>query len=289
MAGTAEYETQIQAFGNYLEEKKKSPGTVRGVMLDLGQFSDFMAKREKPFHALTEEDVNEFGDELREAGKSEKLIHRKFKAIKSFYKFLESRGESADMEELISESKSYITSLPRPLTIDEMKRFIMACSDLKRRAIFTTMYEAGLRPDELCRLKQEDVNWDDLYMVIKNKEGERDRLVFFSRKLKDLIKKYMRSRKDKLSYVFADDNGPMRTLKLQVLFAETAKEAKIEGHISLQSLRRSLAAHMIEQGIDIGHVAQMLGLKNTNSLKVLIPVGGVRANEYQKFISAFDL
>ncbi|ASS76284.1 hypothetical protein CIG75_15915 [Tumebacillus algifaecis] len=290
MAGTAEHEAQIQAFGNYLEEKKKSPGTVQGVLLDLGQFADFMAKSEKSFAALAEADVEAFGSELRAGGKSEKLIHRKFKAIKSFYKFLEGQGEAPDMDEMISESKAYILSLPRPLTIDEMKRFIIACGDLKRRAIFTAMYESGLRPDELSRLQQDDINWDDLFLVVKNKAGERDRLVFFSRKLKDLLKKYIRSRKDKLPNVFIEDKGrALRLAYLQVVFVETAKDAKIEGHIALQSLRRSLAAHMIEQGIDIGHVAQILGLKNTNSLDVLVPVTGVRANDYQKFISALDL
>ncbi|KEO82138.1 tyrosine-type recombinase/integrase [Tumebacillus flagellatus] len=289
MTGKAEHEAQIQAFGTYLEEKKKSPGTVQGVLLDLGQFSDFLAKRDKPFSALTEDDVNDFGRELREGGKSEKLVHRKYKAVKNFYKFLAERGESADMDDLISESRSYIMALPRPLTIDEMKRFIIACHDVKRRAIFTTMYEAGLRPDELGRLTQDDISWDDLFMVVKNKQGERDRLVFFSRKLKDLIKKYIRATKSKLPNVFVDEKGPIRLARLQVLFVETAKEAKLEGHIALSSLRRSLAAHMIEQGIDIGHVAQMLGLKSTNSLEVLVPAGGVRANEYQKFISALDL
>lgn len=288
MSGHTEHEAQIQAFGKHLEDKKKSPGTVQGVLLDLGQFADFMSKREVPYAALSEADINDFGDELRAAGKSEKLIHRKLKAVKSFYKHLEDQGESESKDELISESRTYILSLPRPLTIDEMKRFIIAC-DMKRRAIFSTMYEAGLRPEELGRLTQEDINWDDLYMVVRNKEGERDRVVFFSRKLKDLLKKYIRSRKDKLNYVFVDDKGPMRVARLQVLFVETAKEAKIEGHVSLVSLRRSLAAHMIEQGIDIGHVAQLLGLKNTNSLDVLVPAGGVRANEYQKFISALDL
>lgn len=289
MTGKTEHDAQIQAFGTYLEEKKKSPGTVQGVLLDLRQFAEFLNKSDKPFNELTEDDVNNFGKEMREGGKSEKLIHRKYKAIKSFYKFLADRGESADMDELISESRSYILSLPRPLTIDEMKRLVIACSDLKRRAIFTTMYEAGLRPDELSRLTQEDISWDDLFLVVKNKEGERDRLVFFSRKLKDLLKKYIRSRKDKLPNVFVDDKGPIRQARLQVLFIETAKEAKLEGHIALSSLRRSLAAHMIEQGIDIGHVAQMLGLNNTNSLDVLVPAGGVRSNEYQKFISALDL
>ncbi|MBL0386589.1 tyrosine-type recombinase/integrase [Tumebacillus sp. ITR2] len=289
MTGKTEHEAQIQAFGKYLEDKKKSPGTVQGVLLDLGQFADFLAKRDTLFNALTEDDVNDFGRDLREGGKSEKLVHRKYKAVKSFYKFLADRGESADMDELISESRSYILSLPRPLTIDEMKRFIIACNDVKRRAIFTTMYEAGLRPDELSRLTQEDISWDDLFMVVKNKQGERDRLVFFSRKLKDLLKKYIRSTKSKLPNVFVDEKGPLKLARLQVLFIETAKEAKLEGHIALSSLRRSLAAHMIEQGIDIGHVAQMLGLKNTNSLEVLVPAGGVRSNDYQKFISALDL
>lgn len=289
MTGKAEHEAQIQAFGDYLKEKGKSPGVVQGVLLDLKQFAAFLAKRERPFAELTEDDVNDFGEELREGGKSEKLIHRKFKAIKAFYKHLEDGEQAPPMDELISESRAYILSLPRALTMDEMKRFIIACSDLKRRAIFTTMYEAGLRPDELSRLKQDDIEWDDMFIVIRNKEGERDRLVFFSRKLKDTLKKYLRSRKDKLPYVFLDDRGPLKSARLQVLFAETAKDAKIEGHIALTSLRRSLAAHMIEQGIDIGHVAQMLGLKNTNSLEVLVPAGGVRANEYQKFVSALDL
>jgi integrase/recombinase XerD len=289
MAGNTEHEAQIQAFGKYLEEKKKSPGTVQGVLLDIGQFAEFMEKREKPFAELNREDIEAYGELLREGGKSEKLIYRKLRAIKMFYKFLEDRDESGSMDELISESRAYVMALPRPLTIDEMKRFIISCHDIKRRAIFTTMYEAGLRPDELCRMQQEDINWDDLYMMVRNKQGERDRLMFFSRKLKDLLKKYLRSRKDKLSHVFIDDKGPMRVKRLQVLFIDSAKEAKLEGHLALPSIRRSLAAHMIEQGIDIGHVAQMLGLKNTHSLDVLVPAGGVRSNEYQKFISALDL
>ena len=268
---------RIQAFGTYLEEeKKKTPGTVQGMLLDLGQFAEFLEKRERPFAALTLEDVEDYGELMRGGGKSEKLIYRKLRAIKTFYKYLEDRGESESMDELISESRAYILSLPRPLTIDEMKRFIIACHDVKRRAIFTTMYEAGLRSDELCRLQQDDINWDDLFLVVRNKAGERDRLVFFSRKLKDMLKKYLRTRKDKLSNVFTDEKGPMRISRLQVLFIDTAKEAKIEGHIALASLRRSLAAHMIEQGIDIGHVAQMLGLKNTNSLEVLVPARGSR-------------
>lgn len=289
MAGYTEHEAQIKAFGEYLEEKKKSPGTVQGMLLDIRQFAEFLAKREKPFAALTEEDVNDFGTELREGGKSEKLIYRKLRAVKNFYKFLEDRGESAAMDETISESLAYVLSMPRPLTIDEMKRFIIACNDVKRRAIFTSLYELGLRPDELCRMQQDDINWDDLFLMVRNKQGERDRLVFFSRKLKDLLKKYIRSRKDKLNYVFVDEKGPMKVSRLQLLFIETAKDAKIEGHIALPSIRRSLAAHMIEQGIDIGHVAQQLGLKHLHSLEVLVPAGGVRSNEYQKFISALDL
>lgn len=289
MAGYTEHEAQIQAFGEYLKEKKKSPGTVQGMLLDIRQFAEFLAKREKPFAALTEGDVNAFGTDLREGGKSEKLIYRKLRAVKNFYKFLEDRGESESMDELISESNAYILSMPRPMTIDELKRFIIACNDVRRRAIFTSLYELGLRPDELCRMQQDDINWDDLFLMVRNKQGERDRLVFFSRKLKDLLKKYIRSRKDKLNYVFVDEKGPMRVARLQLLFIETAKEAKIEGHIALPSIRRSLAAHMIEQGIDIGHVAQQLGLKHLHSLEVLVPAGGVRSNEYQKFISALDL
>jgi integrase/recombinase XerD len=289
MTGHTEHEAQIQAFGGYLEEKKKPSGTIQGVLLDLGQFADFMAGREKPFAALSEEDVNDFVEMRRAQGNSEKLIHRKLKAIKSFYKFLEERGESEGKEELITESRGYVSALPRPLTIDEMKRFIIACTDLKRRAIFTTLYETGMRPEELARLTQDDVDYELDLVSIKNKDGEKDRVVALSRKVKDLLKKYIRQSKNKTGPIFSDEKGPIRTARLQVLFVETAKEAKLEGHIALSSLRRSLAAHMIEQGIDLGHVAQILGLKNTNSLEALVPAGGVRANEYQKFVSALDL
>jgi integrase/recombinase XerD len=190
---------------------------------------------------------------------------------------------------LITESRGYVSALPRPLTIDEMKRFIIACTDLKRRAIFTTLYETGMRPEELARLTQDDVDYELDLVSIKNKDGEKDRVVALSRKVKDLLKKYIRQSKNKTGPIFSDEKGPIRTARLQVLFVETAKEAKLEGHIALSSLRRSLAAHMIEQGIDLGHVAQILGLKNTNSLEALVPAGGVRANEYQKFVSALDL
>jgi integrase/recombinase XerD len=280
----------INKFLRFLEEQGQGSGVIAGYSMVLKEWAEFMASRDCYVSDVTVQDVNDFGKLMKEKGKTEKTIYRKLRSLGQFYRISYEQGWiHEEKEPVILESTAYAEAMPRPLTIDELKRLIHACSDVKTRALFTFMYETGLRTEEVIRLHKEDINWEDLYIIVKNKQGEKDRLVFFQRKLKDLLKKYLRTRKDKLPLLFADEKSPLNRAKMQVTFADICKKAGIVGHVGLSSLRRSLATHMIEQGIDLGHIAQILGLPNTKSLEPLVPAEGVRTNEYQKFISAMDL
>lgn len=280
----------INSFCSYLEDRGKSGGTIAGLSMEIRDFANFIKEREKQLVEMDQDDVEAFGEHLLQNGKTEKTVHRRLHNLLIFIHFLSNKKiMEKHTENYITNSSIYIRTLPRALTVDEIKKLIQACPDVKLRALFSFLYETGIRPAEVSKLKQEDVNWEDLYVLVKGKEDEKPRPVFLNRKLKVLIKKYLRTRKDSLPNLFVAGKVPMTKARIQVLFMDLAKKIGLEGHVGMESLRRSLAAHMLEQGMDIGHVAQLLGEKDFDTLKCLLP--SVTSNKAKggKFVSALDM
>ena len=123
-----------------------------------------------------------------------------------------------------------------------------------------TMYSAGLRVSELCRLKPCDIDSDRMQIHIKQSKNHKDRYVVLSSLLLQGLRKYFPLYKPEV-YLF---NGPMKGNPIshegvRFILKQSVKKAGIIKPVTLHTLRHSFATHLLEEGLDLFTLKEQLG------------------------------
>ena len=150
--------------------------------------------------------------------------------------------------------------LPVVLSRSECKKLFMSGRILKHRVLLSLVYASGLRSQEVRNLKWSDLDFDRLMIHIRQTKYNKDRYVPLSEKMVIGLKKYRQAYHPKV-YVF---NGKAIGSKLsargvQWAMKETVKRAGIIKQVTIHSLRHSYATHLLEYGVDIDTVRDLLG------------------------------
>src|SRR3989344_9472486 len=101
-------------------------------------------------------------------------------------------------------------------------------------------------------------------MVIKitSSKNNRDRYVTLSEKLLKLLREYYKEYKPQ-NYIFEGQrNQKYSTRSIQAIFVKALDKTGIKKKATVHTLRHSYATHLIEQGVDIRIVQELLGHKN---------------------------
>jgi len=150
--------------------------------------------------------------------------------------------------------------LPVVLAKEEIKRMFMAETNIKHRLLLMMVYASGLRAEEVVSLKRQDIDVYRKTLNIRSGKGRKDRCTLVSKTVIDALEKYY-SRYNVNDWLFsgADPGKHLVTRTAQHIFEHALKRAKIEKNASLHSLRHSFATHLLEDGIDIRYIQELLG------------------------------
>ena len=164
--------------------------------------------------------------------------------------------------------------LPTVLSKEEVQRMIECTTNLMHRAMLLTLYSAGLRRSELCRLKVEDVDSQRMMIRIRNGKGGRDREVPLSGKLLEVLREYWRWKKP-MEYLFPSDQQkrvgqPVTDKVIWWLCRKATREAGIKKRVSPHTLRHSYATHMLEAGADLRTIQVLLGHQDVQDTVVYL-------------------
>lgn len=110
-----------------------------------------------------------------------------------------------------------------------------------------------------------DIDSEKMQIFISSAKGIKDRFVILSKKLLDLLREYYKQYKPK-KWLFERSIGvqfPKRTI--QKVFLNAVKESGINKSATLTILKNSFAVHLIEKGVDIRYIQQMLGHKHSKT------------------------
>jgi len=179
--------------------------------------------------------------------------------------------------------------LPTVFSHEELKRLFKAPQRLKQRVIFAFIYSAGLRVSEVSNLKITDIDSNRMQVKIRNSKGNKDRYVILSDYILTGLRKYVASSKPKI-YLF---NGKEKGTKLshgaiQTSFRLAMKVAKINKEASLHSLRHSFATHLLEDGVDIVTIKELLGHSNIDTTMMYLHVSKInRKNAHSPLDSLY--
>lgn len=149
--------------------------------------------------------------------------------------------------------------LPVVLTRNEIKNILDVLQNAKHRILVALAYSAGLRVSEAVNLRIGDVNMESLSIHIKQSKGRRDRITVFSEKLSDDLMR-LTAGKNPRQYVFESERGGRLTTRAaQKVFQRALALAGIPKPAAFHSLRHSFATHLIEDGVNLRYVQELLG------------------------------
>ncbi len=186
-------------------------------------------------------------------------------------------------------------SFPDILTRDEVNALFNACENLRDKCMLMIMYSAGLRLSEVSSLKVSDLDSEKMQIFIRNGKGGKDRFAILSKANLDVLREYWKEYRPKewLFYSRRKTGTHISTRATQNIFRKYKEIAGITKNVTCHSLRHSFATHLLEDGVSIFHIKQLLGhsdisttcfylhLVKISELKVLSPLDAV-AQELKK-------
>ena len=188
-------------------------------------------------------------------------------AIKYFYREIMKSKIAIDIRFAKTPSK-----LPIVLSRDEIKKILEVIKNEKHNLMIALAYSAGLRVSEIINLKIKDINLEELTIHLKGAKGNKDRITIFPEKLKDKITEITALR-DKNNFVFESARGGKLTERTaQKVFENALKKAGIKKEATFHSLRHSFATHLLENGVDVRYVQELLGHANIRTTQLYTKV-----------------
>ena len=153
--------------------------------------------------------------------------------------------------------------LPVVLSCREVKQLLKTPKLLKHRLVLAILYGCGLRCFELCNLQLKDLDFDRKMLHIRQGKGRKDRYVPLSQLQIRGLKKYIAA-ENPVTWCFTGNNKegkavPLSTQGVRWIVQEARKHSGIQKEITTHSLRHSYATHLLEMGLDIISVKDLLG------------------------------
>lgn len=164
-------------------------------------------------------------------------------------------------------------TLPDVLSKEEIKSFLAVASvDIRFYCMYSILYSAGLRINELLSLKPDDIDVSRSLIHVRQGKGKKDRYTLLSKPLVGKLSEY-RARYNPETWLFERETGVQFSESIvSKKLKEIALEAGITKRVYPHLFRHSFATHLIEQGMDLKIVQELLGHNNIKTTEVYVHI-----------------
>ena len=206
---------------------------------------------------IADEEINEYLTALALSAKSPSRSNFKHAVygLRYYYRLLGQNKRAIALPSLKKDAR-----LPVIFNRAELKELFKAPSLLKHRIVLTLIYSAGLRGQEAINLKLADIDFERKTIHIRQSKYKKDRIVPLSGYMSDGLKKYIAAENPVL-WLFngKEPDGRYSVRGLSWVMRETLKKTSIRKDVNLHSLRHSYATHLLEDGLNIVTLKELLG------------------------------
>jgi site-specific recombinase XerD len=175
--------------------------------------------------------------------------------LRYYYRLLGMNKNAIALPSLKKDAK-----LPIILNHQELKELFAVPTLLKQRVVLALIYSAGLRGQEVINLKISDIDFERRTIHIRQSKYKKDRIVPLSGYIAKGLKKYIAAEHPHI-WLFngKEPDGRYSVRGLSWVLRETLKKTDIKKDVSLHSLRHSYATHLLEEGVNIVTIKELLG------------------------------
>lgn len=258
-----ETEEKINEFKKYLTSIRYSDRTVENYVDMISSFLGFHSP--KPVEQIINADVEKFNYEhILKNNYSVSYQRQVISALKLFYSRIGIKALRID--ELERPKRSY--RLPTVLSAEEVMNILKCIPNLKHKAIIACIYSSGLRISELLNLQIKDIDVNRMQIIIRRAKGNKDRVVGLSKMFLIILKRYAEAYKPN-DYLFnGEDGGKYSAESTRNILRTACRKAGIKKKVTPHTLRHSYATHMLENGVDLRYVQELLGHKKPETTMI---------------------
>lgn len=177
--------------------------------------------------------------------------------------------------------------LPVVLSKEEIMAMMQVPFLLKHRVLIALLYGCGLRCGEVRNLMVTDIDFGRAVLLVRQGKGGKDRYVPLGKILPGILEEYIRIEKPK-SWLFPGQRLQKANRFLSVFdpkfgqrsvqwaIKRATKLAGINKNVSVHSLRHTYATHLLEDGVNILSIKELLGHAYLKTTLVYLHVAQIR-------------
>ena len=273
---------QFALFLRELQERGRSPRTLRAYKFDWSQFAGWYAEvNQEPFtlERLAAMDVQDYISWGQQQGLKAATLNRRLAWLKQYVAWGEGRGAvKPEMRKRIKaipiQRKQQLA--PRSLTPAEARKLLKEVKvrgNPRDEAIISTLLYTGLRVGELVSLKLDDVTLSERKGIIHVRaevaKGGKERVVPVSKNAREALKEYMEERPEESNgALFIGRQGPLSVEGVAAVVAKYAAWSRLEG-VTPHILRHTFAYSYLENNNnDLVALADILGHSDLNTTRI---------------------
>lgn len=282
---------KVEPYLEYCEYRKELDGkTLKAYRIDLRQYFENFSEKEPD-----KEGIENYITELHKIYK-QKTIKRKIASIKAFYNYLEEEEfiEENPFRKIRVKFKEAIV-LPRIIPRNEIEQLLNYMYAIRKKgnkqwlrdiAVIETFFATGARVYEISNIKAECIDLNSGLIRFKGK-GNKERYIQISDiQVLEILKEYYGENSDSIKqsgYFFVNRNGSrFSEQSIRIMMKKYSRQAGIERNITPHMFRHSFATYLIEEGVDISCVQQILGHSSIKTTQIYIHVAAQKQAEILK-------
>ena len=273
----------LSKYLDYLKnDKKRSLKTVDSYKRDIEKFLLFVEKEGIAYLDVDQIVIRNFLTNELTNQISKKSCKRRMSAIKGYYQFLEQQKKIKDNPFLLVKTIKVEKKYPHVLyreQIDNLFEENKKRKDemaLRDEAIIEMLYFSGLRVSELISLDVSDVDLENRISRVIGK-GNKERIVPFSKSCQVTLKIYLEKLREKLvvknsihsESLFLNSDGERLTSRgLQYILKQIEDKTGLHLGLHPHIFRHSFATHLLENGMDLRMIQELLGHDSINATQI---------------------
>ena len=288
-------EEKLAAYLEYCEYRKElDRKTLKAYRIDLRQYFEYICVDEPD-----KEKIEEYVTHLHKSYK-QKTVKRKIASIKAFYNYLEETEIIAEspFRKIKVKFKETVT-LPRIIPREEIEKLLnhmYQCLNendkasrkfmLRDVAVIEVFFATGARVYEISNIRDDSINLNTGLIRLMGKGGKERYVQISNTSILEVLKKYYDENEQsikKSGYFFVNNRESRYTEQsIRLMLKKYTKQAGIERNITPHMFRHSFATYLIEEGVDVSCVQQILGHSSIKTTQIYIHIAAKKQAEILK-------
>ncbi|KKQ52120.1 hypothetical protein A2865_01820 [Candidatus Woesebacteria bacterium RIFCSPHIGHO2_01_FULL_39_17] len=254
----------IQRLQEYMRISGYSPKTIKAYTSCVRKIYNHF---KRPLSTISSDEFGHFLDNLIKKRKSAFTVNQYHAA----FKFVITKIYKKPISFPFPYAKRH-KRLPVVLPRTEIRKLINSIKNNKHKLLISLSYGAGLRVSEVINLKVKDVDLEELIIHLKSAKGNKDRITVMPSTLVNDLKNLLAGKKKNDLVFESERGGKLNVRTAQKVFSNALKKAVITKPATFHSLRHSFATHLLENGVDVRYVQELLGHANIRTTQVYTKV-----------------